>query len=76
VRRLQPVLADANPAPRLQRERARARVELGLDQLALGRRGDAMASFETALSELARLETEPTPTRAEALGGLARARTP
>jgi len=73
---LQPLLADTDPAPRLQRERMRARVETGLALSALGRPGEAAPAFETALAEAARLEAAPTPMQAEATAGLARARHP
>ena len=73
---LQSLLADPDPAPRLQRERMRSRVETGLALLALGRPAEAAPAFEAALAEMDRLEAAPTPARAEAIAGLARARHP
>jgi len=80
IPRLQALLREpAEPAElvrRLRRERARGRIELGLNLLALRQREPAAAAFETALADLSQLEVERTPWRADAESGLARARTP
>ena len=65
---------NAGAAPKLQRERMRARIEAGQAHLALARSADAAAAFEAALRDIERLEIAPTPARADALAGLARAR--
>lgn len=52
----------------------RARIESGLAHLALARAAEATAAFESALSDIGRLEAAPTPARADAIDGLARAR--
>ncbi|MFO1270282.1 MAG: serine/threonine-protein kinase [Rubrivivax sp.] len=71
---LTPLLADTDPAPRLQRERLRARLEAGRAQFALGRRPEAVALFEAAQAEAARLQSPASPLAATALRELARAR--
>jgi tetratricopeptide (TPR) repeat protein len=64
------VLATTSALPKLQRERMRARAELGLSLLALGERERAIAALEQALTEFQKLETQMTPSRAEALAAL------
>jgi hypothetical protein len=68
---LLPVVEGDESAPRWQRERMRARVELGLALRDLGQMAAARAALQQALHEADRLETMPTPMRAEATQALA-----
>ncbi len=60
--------------PRAERERTLVLTEIGLDQVALRRNSEAVASLEDALERFDRLYRKPTPQRADALVGLGRAR--
>lgn len=71
---LQPLADASDPPPKWQRERMRAWVQIGWVQLEQGALDGAVASFERALKEFERLETRPTPVRADAQFGLGRAR--
>ncbi len=73
LQHLQPLADSSDPAPKWQRERMRAWVQIGLAQLDQGAPSAAIASFERALKEAERLEARVTPSRAEALVGLGRA---
>ncbi|MEP7297973.1 MAG: serine/threonine-protein kinase [Burkholderiales bacterium] len=70
---LQPLAESSEPAPKWQRERMRAWSQIGWVQLEQAEPAKAVVSFERALKEFARLETQPTPARADALLGLGRA---
>jgi tetratricopeptide (TPR) repeat protein len=73
MQRFQPLADSSDPAPKWQRERMRAWVQIGWVQLEQGAAEQAIASFERALKEFERLETHPTPARADAQLGLASA---
>jgi Tfp pilus assembly protein PilF len=73
LQHLQPLAESSTPAPKWQRERMRARAQIGLVQLDQGAAAQAILSLEAALAEFERLETRVTPARAEALAGLGRA---
>ncbi len=67
-------LAAIREGPRAERERVLGLIEIGLDQVELGRNAEAEASLSKALDGLTRLQRRPTPLRADALLGLGRAR--
>ncbi len=71
---LQAVADSTDPAPKWQRERMRALVQLGWSHLELGAASLAATTFERALKEFERLEAHPTPARVDAVLGLERAR--
>ena len=73
LQQLQPLADSIEPAPKRQRERMRAWVQIGLVQLDQGAPAHAIVSFERALKEFERLEARVTPARADALVGLGRA---
>ncbi len=73
LQHLRPLAESSAPAPKWQRERMRARAQIGLAQLDQGAAAQAIASLEAALTEFERLETQVTPARADALVGLGRA---
>ena len=68
-----PLAALKDVGPKLQRERMRALVEIGLVRLQLNDAAAATATLEQALREFDRLESRVTPARADALLGLGRA---
>ncbi len=70
---LQPLLDSTEPAPKWQRERMRAWAQVGWARLALSQAEPARLAFTRALQDFERLEVLPTPARADALRGLARA---
>ena len=73
MQHLRPLADSTDAAPKWQRERMRAWVQIGLLQLDQGAPAQAIASFERALKEFERLETSITPARADALVGFGRA---
>ena len=73
LQHLQSLVDSTDASPKWQRERMRAWAQMGWLQLEQGSAADAVASFERALKEFARLETGATPSRADAQLGLARA---
>lgn len=75
LRVLQPLTESSEPAPKWQRERMRAWVQIGWAQLDQGMAAQAVQSFERALLEFDRLEAHTTPARADAWLGLGSAHT-
>ena len=73
LQHLQALVDSDQPAPKWQRERMRARAQIGLVQLDQGAPTQAILSLERALQDFERLETRVTPARADALVGLGRA---
>jgi len=69
-----PLAALKDVGPKQQRERMRALAEIGLVKLEMNDAGAAAGSLELALEEFQRLESSITPSHAEALTGLGRAR--
>ena len=69
-----PLAALKDVGPKLQRERMRALAEIGLVNLEMNDAGAAAATMELALEEFQRLESSITPSHADALTGLGRAR--
>jgi hypothetical protein len=64
------VLATTSALPKLQRERMRARAEFGLSLLALGERNRAITALEQSVAEFQKLESQMTPSHAEAAAAL------
>ena len=73
MQHLQPLADSTDAAPKWQRERMRARAQIGLLQLDQGAPAQAIGSLERALTAFEQLETSVTPARADALVGLGRA---
>ena len=69
-----PLAALKDVGPKLQRERMRALAEIGLVNIEMNDAGAAASTLELALEEFQRLESSITPSHAEALTGLGRAR--
>jgi serine/threonine protein kinase len=69
-----PLAALKDVGPKQQRERMRALAEIGLVNLEMNEPRAAASSLELALEEFQRLESSITPSHAEALTGLGRAR--
>lgn len=74
MQHLRGLVQSAEAAPKWQRERMRAWAQIGFVQLDQGAPSEAIVSFERALKEFERLESQVTPARADALAGLGRAR--
>lgn len=73
MQHLRGLAESAESSPKWQRERMRAWAQIGLVQLDQAAPAEAVVSFERALKEVERLETEVTPARAEVWLGLGRA---
>ncbi|MEO8061916.1 MAG: serine/threonine-protein kinase [Pseudomonadota bacterium] len=74
LRLQQPLIDKRSALAKVQRERMRASVDIGLVLLEQGNSTQAATMFELALAEFHRLEAEITPAHADALIGLGRTR--
>jgi tetratricopeptide (TPR) repeat protein len=75
LRLQQEALASITEGPKAGRDRIPVMVEIGLDQLELGRHDTALTTLQEALGLMKALDAPPTPVREDALVGLGRLKT-